>query len=156
MPRSALPEHLNSEEEIERNFPDDSQFGGTFGKVVKWLNKRTKTWFAFSYRCTESWARWRKVPKVLFKVGGEGAWRFEGEGDERYLSRLQYFKRWHFVVFWPLMFNFHKYDKDFELPKPGFPMPSIKGKGWFGYWSHFDEDRVFWMLISVYLGRNPK
>lgn len=175
MPKSALPEHLNDSDEIENAFPDDSQYGDSwFGKLYRWYNKKTKTWFAFSYRCTEWWAQWRKYPKVLFAVAGKGFWRFEDkEGysvlstEDRwyvlnqdfspdYLSRIQYYLRWHFSIQWPLMITFHFYPKAKDVPFPGELRPDLDGKVWFGYLNHFDADFVYWMVTSAYLGRNWK
>lgn len=171
MPLSAMPEHLNSKEEIEAAFPDDSQYGDSwFGKLYKRYNKATKTWFAFSYRCTEWWAKWRKYPIVLFGVKGAGPWRFEHEGGDfvnesvkfiqftklAYLSRIQYYTRWHFTIQWPLMISFHFYPKANDVPLYGLPRPELDGKLWFAYWNHFDADLVYWMITSGYLGRNWK
>lgn len=176
MPLSAMPEHLNSQEEIDAAFPDDSQYGTDTwsGRVYKWYNKKTKTWFAFSYRCTEWWARWRKYPKVLFAIAGDGFWRFESEnGDSTistdgkwyilnedfgsdYLTRIQYYTRWHFSIQWPLMVTFHVYFKKKDVPVPGEPRQDLDDKLLFFYWNHFDADLVYWMVTSGYLGRNWK
>lgn len=191
MPRSAMPEHLNSREEIENAFPDDSQFGTTswWGRLYRWYNKETKTLFAFSYRCIEWWARWRRYPKVLFAIKSkDGYFRIEtdirgGSADcaydarylfnesvfhvdnsdphcdvfsEGYLSRIQYWCRWHFAIQWPLMVSFHFYPKAADVPKYGEPRPELDGKLWFAYWGHFDADLVYWMFTSAYLGRNWK
>lgn len=176
MPISAMPEHLNTPEEINAAFPDDEQFGTTswWGRLYRWYQKETKTWFAFSYRCTEWWARWRKYPKVLFAIAGKGFWRFESAngdstittngqfyilnedfGDE-YLSRIQYYTRWHLAVQWPLIVTAHFYPKAEDVPVPGEPRPELDGKLWFVYFNHFDADLVYWMITSAYLGRNWK
>lgn len=175
MPWSALPEHLNSPEKVEAAFHDDSQFGTTgFGGLYRWYNKKTKAWFAFSYRCTEWWARWRMYPKVLLAAAGEGFWRFENEisdlhistdlgwyvlncdfGDD-YLSRIQYFTRWHIAIQWPLMISFHFYPFAKDVPMPDSPHLDLDGKVVFGYFGHFDADKVYWMFTSAYLGRNWK
>lgn len=188
MPLSAMPEHLNSKEEIEAAFPDDSQYGDSwFGRLYKRYNKATKTWFAFSYRCTEWWARWRKYPKVLFAICDKKAtFRFENEqGDgvdmewrhilwnteptiwrsingpvwdiqPAYLSRIQYWSRWHFAIQWPLMISFHFYPKAADVPRYKDARPDLDGKLWFAYWNHFDADLIYWMITSGYLGRNWK
>lgn len=173
MPKSALPEHINDPEEIEAAFPDDSQFGtkSWFGRLYKWINKRTKTWFCFSYRCTEWWARWRKFPIILFAIGGEGMWRYESEtgdvllehirdvfnsGRQTYLSRIQYYKRWHIALQWPLMISMHWYPKASDVLVPGKYRHSVKGKVWHAYWNHFDADLVYWMFISAFVGRTFK
>lgn len=167
MPKSALPEHL---QDIKANFEDDKQFGyGWFGRVYTWVNQKTKTWFAFSYRCTEWWARWRKYPRVLWAVGGEGTWRYENEDGEYtplfpplglgltyYLSRQQLYKRWHFAIQWPLMISFHFYPRAADVPRPNEPHSDLDGKVWFFYWGHFDADLVYWMVTSMYVGKNWK
>lgn len=180
MPISAMPEHLNSEEEIDGAFPDDEQFGTTtwYGRLYRWYNKSTKTLFAFSYRCHEWWAKTHLYPKVLFAVKGKGPFRFENEmGDYvgehprsntvagGYLSRIQYYTRWHFAIqltVWskiPLivpMISFHWYPKAADVPVVDQPRPELDGKLWFGYWGHFDADLVHWLITSGYLGRNWK
>jgi hypothetical protein len=189
MPKSALPEHLNTEEKIDLAFPDDSQYGTKtlFGKLYRWLNKSTKTWFAFSYRCTEWWAKCRKTPRILFAYFGEGSTRLEsseGHGDTTatpglwwwkhdvsdfgfYMSRVQYYCRWHFavqLVVWrklPLvvpMISFHFYPKAIDVPKyrRDFNSKALKGKVWFVYWNHFDADCVYWLVTSAYAGKNWK
>lgn len=173
MPKSALPPHL---QDIEANFEDDKQFGyGWFGRLYTRINQVSKTWFAFSYRCTERWARWRKYPKVLFLVWGKGYVRLEGPAEvipveppynrrivvntgfeDLYLSRIQYWCRWHFAIQWPLMFSFHFYPKAEDVPKPWDTLSDLDGKVWFAYWGHFDADLVYWMVTSMYLGRNWK
>ncbi len=170
MPLSALPDHLNSREEIEAAFPDDSQYGeGLFGRLYRAYQKKTKTWFAFSYRCTEWWARWRKYPKLLFAIGGGGLWRWEGKyprlllrlhnaepREEIYLSRIQYYKRWHFAVQWPLTVSFHFYFKAKDVPWNQFQVGQTDGKLLYFYWNHFDADLVYWMFTSMYLGTHWK
>jgi len=170
MPLDALPEHLR---DIENHFPDDEQFGTRtlFGRLYRWYQKKTKTWFAFSYRCQAGWARWRKYPMVLFAIGSKGLWRFETKYTEymmdtphlrmagspdSYLSRIQYYKRWHFAVQWPLMISFHLYPKMTDVPKYGESVSELDGKVWFGYWGHYDADSVYWMITSMYVGKNWK
>lgn len=188
MPVSAMPEHLNSEEEIDAAFPDDEQYGTTtwYGRLYRWYNKATKTMFAFSFRCHEWWARTRKYPIVLFAVKRGGPFRFEGQNGEfpfgvtfnyftifdkklaredHYLSRIQYWTRWHFAVqltVWdkiPLvipMISFHWYPKKEDVLLYGVPRTSRKGKVWFGYWNHFDADLVHWLITSAYFGNTWK
>lgn len=168
MPLSALPEHLR---DVENHFPDDDQYGTNwFGRAYRWYQKKTKTWFCFSYRCTEWWARWRKYPIVLFALGGKGPWRIESALDDHaydkterylwmaeaegcYLSRIQYWKRWHVAVQWPLMFSCHVYPKAADVPVYGQPRPDTDGKLWFFYWNHFDADWIYWMVTSIFFGR---
>lgn len=156
---SALPEHLNSPEEVEVSFPDDSKNG----PIMRWFLKKTKAWFAFGPRATEWWARWREYPVVLLAVGGEGVWRGESSdgsytdyitskvlvpgwenkpGDhyvaERiYLSRIQYWKRWHVQLQWPLFFACHV---------------TVRGRVTYFYvGAHRDADKVYW-FPSAFLG----
>lgn len=186
MPKSALPERL---QDVENHFPDDDQYNHVpvFGKLYRWYQKTSKTWFCFSYRCTEWWAKWRPFPKVLFAIKSkEGYFRIEtGYPDgsskdcaydaryiwnenvwhvdnsdphtdvfsEGYLSRIQYWCRWHFAIQWPLMVSFHFYPKAADVPKYGEPRGDLDGKLWYFYWNHFDADLVYWMITSVFLGR---
>lgn len=170
MPLDALPKHL---QDIENNFPDDEQFGtkSWYGRLYRWYQKKTKTWFAFSYRCKFWWAKWRKYPKVLFAIRGKGKWRFENpvtdfattEGtlinidwQSCYLSRQQLYCNWHVAVQWPFMISFHWYRKANDVPVYGEPVPDLDGKVWFAYWNHFDGDLIYWMITSAYLGGNWK
>lgn len=85
MPLSAMPEHLNSKEEIDAAFPDDEQFGTTtwYGRLYRWYNKATKTMFAFSYRSWEWWAKTKKYPKVLIAICDKNSsFRLEDEKGE--------------------------------------------------------------------------
>lgn len=167
MPRCALPDHLNSKEEIDANFPDDSQYSGLFGKVYRWIHKKTKTWFVFSYRM-KRWP-WRKVPITLLAIGDGGPWRYENidgpdcikdkgtlffeKSPTQYLSRLQYYKRWSFIIQWPLMFTFHQYVKDEFVPKRGDPTgDNLDGKLIFAYYGHYDNDALYWLVVSAYAG----
>ena len=186
MPKSAMPEHLNEKHEIDAAFPDDEQFGTTtwYGRLYRWYNKATKTMFAFSYRSHEWWAKTKKCPAVLFAVRGTGKWRAEhpsGQEDtwygtkvwyglkpmdnDWYLSRVQYYSRWHFAIqlaIWDKipfvipMISFHWYPKAIDVPTYGEPRPKLKGKVWFGYWNHFDADLVHWLITSAYFGNTWK
>lgn len=178
MPKSALPEHL---QDIDNNFPDDSQYGTStlFGRLYKWYHKKTKTWFAFSYRCKERWARWRRYPAVLFAVCGGGPWRYESnfgiwirgggvlvfdngyakfnwDTPYGYMSRIQPYSRWHVAIQWPLMISFHWYPKKRDVLRPEEPLSNADGKAVVGYWGHYDADNVYWMFTSVYVGLNCK
>lgn len=170
MPLDALPKEL---QDVENHFPDDSTFGTKtlFGKLYYWYQKKSKTWFCFSYRCSEWWARWRKYPVEVFKIGGNGPWRYETLGGDfvlstgaslalvsgdSYLSRIQYYKRWHFAIQWPLLVSFHFYKKAEYVPRYGEPLPELDGKLLFFYWNHFDADLVYWMLTSIFIGNGWK
>jgi hypothetical protein len=168
-PRCALPEHLNDPDEIDNAFPDDSQYSGWFGKIYRWYQKKTKTWLVFSYRC-DGWLKWRKLPKTLFAIGGKGSWRYEGDNKDEivtvmppheflpkapgfYLSRIQYYKTWHFSIQWPLIFTFHIYPNPKDAAIPYQPRADADGKVWFAYWNHFDADFVYWMFTSFFVGK---
>ncbi len=157
MTRSALPDHLNDPDEIEAAFPDDSKNG----PVVRWLKKKTKHWFAFSYRATEWWARWRRFPVTLFAIGGNGPWRIESDHDEfhlpaktffmasgrhAYLSRVQYWKRWHLAVQWPLQITFHCYWNAADVCAPRHRPEGMSIRKMFNIYfpSHRDSDAVIW------------
>lgn len=162
MPWSSLPTHLNS--------PD--KWKGTDNDVwyMRW-EILTKGWFAFSYRAKEWWARWRKYPKTLFAVKGNGPWRVESDRGDRpvyiiigkhkwrvklwseYLSRIQYWTRWHFQISWPFMIAFHVYYRAEDVPQfPERPKNmSLKKMLYFYGPIHYDSDGVFW-LFSFFIG----
>lgn len=156
MPRSALPKKL---QDVENNFPDDDQFMHIpiIGPVYRWVNKVTKTWFAFSNRCPEKWAKWRRFPKTLVAIGDrDGVWRYEGKevylsrspkfnthNRNIYHSRIQYFMNWHIIIQWPFMISISYTPKDKKDP-------------WYFYWNHFDADEVYWMVTSMFIGRGWK
>lgn len=161
MPWSALPESLNSPE----------KWAGTDNDT--WYARWTlqfQGWFAFGPRAIEWWASWKFPPKVLFKIGGKGEWRYEfvqsllslpdGSPLSYYLlSRCQYYKRWAFVVQWPLMFTLHWYWREKDVPISG-------GDNWNDDFSimelvfmygplHWDADLIYWIL-SFYIGSQWK
>jgi hypothetical protein len=168
---SALPEHLNSREKVEAAFPDDDQYNNVpvFGKIYRWYQKGSKAWFTFSYRCSGIF-KWRKYPKVLLAIGPANLWRIENDTSDEvtprsflkhipegwYLSRIQYYTRWHFAVQWPLMISFHFYFKAEDVPVYGQERPETDGKLIFFYWNHFDADLVYWMITSIFLGATWK
>lgn len=172
----ALPEHLNTQAEIDAAFPDDSQFAnrkglvGVYGRLLKRFNKLTKPWSVFGPRSKFWWARWSFPPREIFKVGGKGPWRYETIAGipiveetpahfgvvplHHILSRCQYYKRWHLAVQWPLMVTFHVYWHEKDVPVEGQPWVnefSIK-QLLFAYGPiHWDTDIIYW-LLSFYLG----
>lgn len=112
--------------------------------------------------------KWRETPTVLFGFCGRGRWRLEkvggGEADAPrqallfhkleplyYLSRVQYWTRWHVAVQWPLMISFHWYWRRADVPRAMMHVDT-DGKLVFGYGPcHLDADRVWWMP-SAFLG----
>lgn len=81
-------------------------------------------------------AKWREYPIVLFGIFGPGKMRFEDslttrdrvepvrtlvwynpeKKDKMFLTRVQYYCRWHFFLQWPLYLNFHWYRKKEYVP----------------------------------------
>lgn len=163
MPWSSLPEHLNSPEKWKGTDMDTDLF--------RWTLK-IKGWFAFSPRATEWWARWRSIPKLLFALRGKGFWRAEhdelgersGRGhwywlnpiyteDGWYLSRVQYYCRWHVAVQWPLQVTAHVYWREKDVPYPP-NRPTSLGINKLLYMygpTHRDTDVVYW-IISFFIG----
>lgn len=155
---TALPDHLNSQEEIDSNFPDDSQYSGLFGRLYRGFHKRTKAMTAFGPRDVHWYHRWREYPVTLLAVRGPFTWRFEtNTGDfvfgnftrwftifnrklarePHYLSRVQYYNDWHIALQWPLFLHGHV-------------------SGWqFYVGCKRDGDRVYW-APSIYVGRTWK
>lgn len=157
MPWSALPEQLRSAEAWKGTDWDNP--------FQRWL-LRFKGWFAFGWRASEGWARWRRYPKVLFAKRGWGRWRLESDeqpgevgllklwtADSWYVSRVQYWCRWSVQVQWPLFFAFHVYWKRRDVPLyPKRPNTLGIGKLFFFYvGAHRDADGVYW-VPSVYVG----
>lgn len=159
MPWDALPERLQSPE-AWKGTDNDTWY-------ARWT-LQFQGWFAFGPRAKEWWANWKFPPRVLFKIGGKGTWRYEWISDPtvpginyptvvqqwKVLSRCQYYKRWHFAVQWPFMVTFHIYwhEKD---------VPSATGS-WVNEFDisrllfiygpiHWDADLVYWIL-SFYFG----
>lgn len=166
----ALPEHLNSQAEIDAAFPDDSQFAnrkgllGLYGRALKRFNKLTKPWSVFGPRSRFSWAAWQFPPREIFKIGGgKGEWRYETVAARidattiqvhHALSRCQYYKRWHLAVQWPLMVTFHVYWHEKDVPVEGQPWTNEFdiSRLFFAYGPiHWDADIIYW-LLSFYLG----
>jgi hypothetical protein len=175
-PKCSLPEHLNDPEEIENAFPDDSQFKGFFGNLWKRWNKMTKTWDAWGPRCPKGIAfslwppwilarKWRENPIVLIARKGNGWWRVENDesGDNFvndlkdipkgwYLSRNQYWCRWHWQIAWPLFFCFHKYDDTTQVMAAG-TRENKDNQLTLGYiGAKRDADKVFW-YVAAFFGR---
>ena len=174
MVRSALPPHLDSDEEIEANFKDDSQFAQYWwGKYYAQFRKTLKPWLAFGPRATEWWARWRQYPITIFAIKSkEGQFRFESDeshdlvisqrvlwwrdSDGSYLSRNQYYAKWHFQICWPFFIAFHCYTDGVVLPELNKPVPDMDGKLKMAYFgAKRDADIVLW-FPALYIGENFK
>jgi hypothetical protein len=69
-----------------------------------------------------------------------------------YLSRIQYYTRWHFQIQWPFMVAFHFYFKAADVPEWGKPRPDTDGKLFYCYFgAHRDADKVYW-FPSAFVG----
>lgn len=162
----AMPDHLNTQAEIDAAFPDDSQFAnrtgliGLYGRALKKFNKLTKPWSVFGPRSRFAWARWQFPPKIIFKLGGKGTWRYElitrPDGYLSYwiYSRCQYYKRWALIVEWPLSLTFHIYWREKDVPVEDQPWANDFGitRLLFAYGPiHWDADIIYW-LLSFYVG----
>jgi len=153
-PLDALPVHLQDSDAWKGT--DDDNW------LMRWRLK-CKGWFAYGPRASKWWAKWREIPVCLFKIGGLGYWRWELDGQGEaivrepgdYLSRIQYWKRWHIQVQWPFFIAFHFYFKADDVPCPWneWDTDGMLIYGYFG--AHRDADKVYW-FPSAYLGRNWK
>lgn len=182
--RSAFPEHLDTQEEVDAAFPDDSQYKGFFGNLFKRWEKATKHWGAFGPRSPKGLAfchlppfiftrKWREIPAILWAEKMDGYWRFESDGKEDkwssiddpndflktnpdyYLSRNQMWCRRHKAILWPLFYSFHAYEHSKDIIPVG-ERGDRDGKIWLFYiGAKRDADRIFWW-IAAYLGRNFK
>lgn len=158
MPWSALPEGLNKPSDW--NGKDDDKFWFT-----KW-RKSVKGWFAFGPRAKEWWARFRKVPVCLFYIGGKGVMRIEDDQIEAgimslkglhgpwYLSRIQYWTRWHLQIQWPFFIAFHCYWKEEDVPPcPWRPLETGIKHMFYFYWGFSrDSDKVYWLTLIPFIG----
>lgn len=178
MPRCALPEHINDKEEIENAFPDDSQYKGFFGNLIRKWNKATKHIDAWGWRCPPGfaftywppfilWKKWRVTPVVLLAFRGKGWWRVEKDGDGDnfvhnlkdipkgwYLTRVQLWCRWHVQLQWPLFFCVHWY-KDAKDVIPAGEKADRDGRLYLFYIGAKRDGDCYWYL-SCFPGENWK
>lgn len=145
----AVPEHLDSAD--------------------KWKGTDWDTWyqrwmlkfhgcFSFGPLSHFWWARWKNPPKTLLKIGSgpTGTWRYEGDPitGEPYISRIQYYQRWHFAIHWPFLITFHFYFKASDVPQTQYAKLGdfLDNKLFYFYLgTHYDQDAVYW-CPSAYLG----
>lgn len=155
----ALPSHIDEPSEWAGKDHDKVWY-------TRWV-KYVKGWFAVGPRSAYAWARWRKTPITLFAIKGFGRWRMENDLSEIaifdrhrcdswpdwYLSRVQYWCRWHFAVQWPLQITFHRYWNATDVPTyPDRPKDMSMKKMIFAYGpTHRDTDLVYW-LMSFFVG----
>ena len=137
-------------------------------------------WYLFPIIPFPVTKKWRELPITLFSFSGQGILRLENSKGtseayhptgfyflskwgmmeesspvESYLSRVQYYCRYHFQFQWPFFIAFHFYPKieDVRIPNK---VSETDGKIWFFYFGwHRDADNIFWGP-SAYLGRNFK
>ena len=150
MPWSALPPHIDDEHEWK---------GTDWDKPgLSWHNKY-KGWFAYGPRAKEKWARWRTIPRVLVKLKGKGPWRYETDdlSGKSYLSRVQYWTRWHFQIQWPFMVAFHIYWRAKDVPQEPNRLSDATIKKMFFFYGpgHRDGDAVYW-CPSFFVGGSWK
>jgi hypothetical protein len=110
---------------------------------------------------TETWERdsgWDCEYDVPYLVNEKQlfAWRNVNpmlvEFVEGYLSRVQYYTRWHFQIQWPFMVAFHFYFKAKDVPEYGKPRPELNNKLFYFYLgAHRDGDKVYW-FPSAFMG----
>lgn len=128
-------------------------------------------WYLFPLGVIPVARRWRRVPTVVLAIKGRGAWRMEVAGSAPadaplteptilffprletsaasllaplYLSRIQYWCRWHVALHWPLVITGHWYFKAQDVLPAG-DRGDRDGKVFSFYrgW-HFDADLVYW------------
>lgn len=155
---TAFPEHLNSQEEIEANFPDDSQYGDTwYGRLYRRWSKFIKPHIVFGPRDIHWYHRFREWPITLLALFGEGQARFENDilaikslakpiiwydssFNKFYLSRIQYWTKWHIQIQWPLFLGFSFYRND---------------QFWMGYLGFKrDADKIY--ILGAFFGKGAK
>ncbi len=168
---TALPEHLNSVEEIENNFKDDDQFGVTwYGRLWRRYRKWLKPHLAFGPRDVHWYHRCRVYPKTLLALRGNGPFRLESDGGNdfytaepyllnrqwsgSYLSRIQYYCRWHIQIQWPLFICIHWYTNAQDVPLPNQAKMDTDGKILYFYIGMKRDADNYW--LSLFVGRNWK
>lgn len=145
-----LPSHIDSKEEWEGY--DDSR---------KWYTRwrmYVKSWFAYDWKKPHWFGSLRRYPVTLFGVFGPGESRWENDfmairstnnavvwyfppRNGFYVSRVQYWCDWSFVLNWPLGIFWH-----FKWGKRGVV------QGYFGW----KRDPDTWWAPVLFLGRGWK
>lgn len=153
MPKSALPIRLQ----------DPTNWTGTDDDVwyMRW-RMGLKGLFAYGPRAKEWWAKWRRFPIILLKIKGEGFWRYESDTTNEeialditpYLSRIQYWTRWHLQIQWPFLIAFHIYFKKKDVmscQQQGWQVNTTNKLLYMYFGAHRDGDVVYW-FPSAFLG----
>lgn len=159
MCEEALPEHIDEPSEWKGTDHDNWLF--------RWFIPIKLKYLCFGPRDSHKWHKWREWPIVLFAKGSKDIWRIEDDVSdegrltpkpfpEEYLSRIQYWKRWHIAIQWPFFLVFHFYFRQKDVPQyPHHVTPdglSTDGKLFYFYFgAHRDADKVYW-IPSVFIG----
>lgn len=159
----SLPDHLK----------DPAAWKGTDHDnwLFRWFIPLKLKYLCFGPRDTHKWHKWREWPFIVAAFKGKGLFRIENDfhdmairndyllwakpyGD--YLSRIQYWTRWHIQIQWPFFVAGHFYFKAKDVPEYGKPRPETDGKLFYFYFgAHRDADKVYW-IPSAYIGLNWK
>jgi hypothetical protein len=123
-------------------------------------------WYLFPVIIIPVTRQWRQYPMTLFAAGGGGQFRMENDDGSKerttpiqiiffkdfspdYLSRVQYWCRWHVQLCWPFAVRFHFYFRRSNVPiapsRTTLSGESTDNKLMFMYrgWDR-DGDSVFW------------
>jgi hypothetical protein len=153
----ALPDHLK----------DPAAWKGTDHDTwwMRWFIPIKLKYLCFGPRDSHPWHQWREVPITLFSRKGAGDWRLENDRDEiywngkdrnlipedYYLSRIQYYTRWHIQIQWPFMIAFHFYFRTKDVMPYG-ERTNVDNKLFYCYFgAHRDADKVYW-IPSAFVG----
>lgn len=155
----ALPDHLKSAEAWKNTDHDNWLF--------RWFIPIKLKYLCFGPRDSHKWHKWREWPFIVLAVRGAGLFRIEDDHydmgvankvlrwmqpEQQYLSRIQYWCRWHIQIQWPFFIAFHFYFRDKDVPEYGNPRPNTDGKLFYFYvGAHRDADKIYW-IPSAYVG----
>jgi len=149
----ALPERLQTPEAWKGTDMDNW--------FQRWIlkNPRIHGLLAYGPRDPHWWEKWRYLPISIIKLFGEGVPRYEQELSDwgvsgTYLSRVQYWTRWHFAIHWPFLITFHYYfHKKDVIPYPlqGWQVNTTNKLFYIYFGAHRDGDVVYW-FPSAFIG----
>jgi len=172
MPWDALPDELNP-------YKNPNAWKGTDDDTWGWRWRiKIKGWFAYGPLSKHWWAKWREYPITLLAFFGKGQTRLEDSltthdvmwhngpivwfdpakmksAPKLFLSRVQYYARWHFQVQWPLYVGFHFYPRKQDVPVAPNHANTDGKIGFFYLGAHRDGTPAYW-FPSAYFGRNWK
>jgi hypothetical protein len=138
---------------------------------MRWFIPVKLRYLCFGPRDSHYWHRWREWPICVLLKCGKGPIRHENDiidyavprshllwyksyGD--YVSRIQYWTRWHIQLQWPFFVAFHVYFRGKDVPEyPSHVTPEGKNTDnrlfYFYFGAHRDSDKIYW-IPSVFLG----